>query len=50
MAATILTDETVVLENVPDLLDVFTMRSLLNHIGMEVDELRKGFSSSDSEI
>ncbi|ACO03073.1 MAG TPA: UDP-N-acetylglucosamine 1-carboxyvinyltransferase [Persephonella sp.] len=42
MAATILTDETVVLENVPDLLDVFTMRSLLNHIGMEVDELRKG--------
>lgn len=42
MAAAILTDETVVLENVPDLLDVSTMRSLLAYIGMEIDSLRKG--------
>ncbi len=42
MAATLLTDEAIILNNIPYLLDVFTMKSLLEHIGIEVTELEKG--------
>jgi len=42
MAATLLTDEQVILENVPYLLDVSTMKSLLNHTGMDILELDRG--------
>ncbi len=42
MAAVILTDEPVVLENVPYLLDVFTMKHLLEHIGVEINEESEG--------
>ena len=40
MAATILSDEPVILENVPDLLDISTMKKLLEHIGIQVEELQ----------
>ena len=40
MAATILSDEPVILENVPDLLDISTMKELLEHIGIKVEELQ----------
>lgn len=40
MAATILSDEPVILENVPDLLDISTMKKLLEHIGIKVEELQ----------
>ncbi|WP_457641120.1 UDP-N-acetylglucosamine 1-carboxyvinyltransferase [Persephonella sp.] len=45
MAATLLTDEPVILENVPYLLDVFTMKNLLEHIGVEVNEQDTGIFS-----
>ncbi|WP_457625416.1 UDP-N-acetylglucosamine 1-carboxyvinyltransferase [Persephonella sp.] len=38
MAAAILTDETVILENIPYLLDVSTMKNLLEHIGFRIEE------------
>ncbi len=40
MAATILSDEPVILENVPDLLDISTMKELLEHIGIQVEEIQ----------
>ena len=45
MAAAVLTDEPVVLENLPYLLDVSTMRSLLEHIGFDIQELSDGVFS-----
>ena len=42
MSATILTDEPVILENIPELLDVQLMIKLLEHIGFSVKELSKG--------
>ncbi len=45
MAAAVLTDEPVVLENLPYLLDVSTMRLLLEHIGFDVQELSEGVFS-----
>ncbi|MDQ7055447.1 MAG: hypothetical protein Q9M89_02695 [Persephonella sp.] len=51
MAATLLTDEVVILDNIPYLLDVFTMKSLLEHIGVNVTEIERGkFLFSFSEI
>ncbi len=40
MAATILSDEPVILENVPDLLDISTMKELLEYIGIQVEEIQ----------
>ena len=45
MAAAVLTDEPVVLENLPYLLDVSTMRSLLEYIGFDIQELSEGVFS-----
>ena len=42
MAATILTEEPVILENIPELLDVQIMIKLLEHIGFSIEELSKG--------
>jgi len=42
MAATLLTDGQIILENVPYLLDVSTMKSLLNHTGIDILELDRG--------
>ncbi len=42
MAATILTGEPTVLENIPDLLDIKMMRELLEHIGYKVIKLDNG--------
>jgi len=42
IAATILTEEPVILENIPYLLDVVTMKSLLEHIGYRVSEVGSG--------
>jgi len=42
MAATLLTDEEVILENIPYLLDVLTMKNLLEHIGYRVEHLGNG--------
>jgi len=42
MAATILTDETIILENIPYLLDVLTMKNLLEHIGYKITEIAEG--------
>ncbi len=39
MAATLLTDEPVTLHNIPDIQDVWTMRRLLESLGVEVTEL-----------
>ncbi|MBK3333013.1 UDP-N-acetylglucosamine 1-carboxyvinyltransferase [Persephonella atlantica] len=51
MAATLLTDRTVVLNNIPYLLDVFTMKSLLEHIGIEITEEERGkFSFCFTEV
>ncbi|NPA58316.1 MAG: UDP-N-acetylglucosamine 1-carboxyvinyltransferase [Aquificae bacterium] len=45
MAAVLLTDEEVILQNVPYLLDVYTMKDLLKHAGMEVEERDRGVFS-----
>ena len=37
MAASLLTDEEVVIRNVPDLRDVHTLAKVLRELGMEVD-------------
>ncbi|SNZ09531.1 UDP-N-acetylglucosamine 1-carboxyvinyltransferase [Persephonella hydrogeniphila] len=51
MAATILTDETVILENIPYLLDVSTMKDLLEHIGVQIEEKENSvFSFSLKEV
>ena len=42
MAATILTDETVILDNIPNLLDVQIMKKLLEHIGFSIQILGNG--------
>jgi UDP-N-acetylglucosamine 1-carboxyvinyltransferase len=42
MAATILTEETVILDNIPYLLDVLTMKNLLEHIGYKITEIGNG--------
>ncbi|NPA53435.1 MAG: UDP-N-acetylglucosamine 1-carboxyvinyltransferase [Aquificae bacterium] len=42
MAATILTEEEVILENLPMLLDVFTMKDLLRFIGFEIQKKDTG--------
>lgn len=42
LAATLLTDEAVELDNVPDIRDVQAMRQLLAHIGAEVEPLGPG--------
>ncbi len=45
MAATILTEEEVILENLPMLLDVFTMKDLLRYIGFSVEKKEEGVYS-----
>ncbi|WP_297887785.1 UDP-N-acetylglucosamine 1-carboxyvinyltransferase [Sulfurihydrogenibium sp.] len=40
MAATILTDEEVVIDNIPDLLDIRTMEKLLTTIGIEINHIK----------
>jgi UDP-N-acetylglucosamine 1-carboxyvinyltransferase len=40
MAATILTDDEVVIDNIPDLLDIDTMKKLLTTIGVEVNHIK----------
>ncbi len=42
IAATILTDQPVILENLPDLLDVKYMNSLLKGIGSKVEQVKEG--------
>ncbi len=42
MAATILTEDTIILENIPYLLDVLTMKNLLEHIGYKITEIDEG--------
>lgn len=42
MAATLLTDEEVILDNIPMLLDVFTMKDLLRYIGSDIEKIDKG--------
>ncbi len=42
MAATLLTDEEVILENLPSLLDVFTMEKLLKFIGSDIKKIASG--------
>ncbi len=41
MAATILTSEEIVIENIPNLLDVETMVKLLEHIGVKVNKIKE---------
>ena len=57
MAASILTDETLELENVPDLVDVYTMSQVLSSLGVSVvsqneskNNLSLTYSDSDSVI
>ena len=57
MAASILTDETLELENVPDLVDVHTMSQVLSSLGVSVvsqneskNNLSLTYSDSDSVI
>lgn len=45
IAATILTDKRVILENVPDLLDIKTMNLLVEDLGSSVDKLDEGVFS-----
>ena len=45
MTAALLTEENVILENVPHLLDVFTMKKLLEHIGFSIEITHKGIFS-----
>ncbi len=45
MAATILTEDEVILENLPMLLDVFTMKDLLRYIGFKVEKIQDGIYS-----
>lgn len=40
LAATLLTEEPVILHNVPDIRDVQTMRSLLQSLGVEISEIK----------
>ena len=42
MAATILTDEPIILDNIPNLLDVQIMKKLLEHIGFSIKRLSDG--------
>ena len=39
LAATILTDQTCVIEDVPDLVDVNVMKKMLKNYGSEIDEI-----------
>ncbi len=41
MTATILTSEEVVIDNIPNLLDVETMKKLLEHIGVKIDKIKE---------
>ncbi len=51
MAATLLTDEEIILENVPDLLDVKTMKDLLSFIGYSIENIsEKTFSFKQETI
>ncbi len=51
MAATLLTDEEIILENVPDLLDVKTMKELLSFIGYSIENIsEKTFSFKQETI
>ena len=51
MAATLLTEEEVILENVPDLLDVKTMNQLLSYIGYSIENSsEKTFSFKQKTI
>lgn len=45
IAATILTEKEVILENVPDLLDIKTMNLLLESIGAEINQIDNGIFS-----
>ncbi len=42
LCATILTDEKVVIDNVPDILDINNLISLLRDIGVEIEKISKG--------
>ncbi|MBI4833140.1 MAG: UDP-N-acetylglucosamine 1-carboxyvinyltransferase [Candidatus Lindowbacteria bacterium] len=48
MAATLLTDERCVIENVPLLRDIFTMAKVLQHLGVSVQDMGGGALTADS--
>ncbi|HEV09469.1 MAG TPA: UDP-N-acetylglucosamine 1-carboxyvinyltransferase, partial [Sulfurihydrogenibium azorense] len=51
MAATLLTDEEVVIDNIPDLLDIETMKNLLNTIGVQINHIKdKAYSFKLNEV
>ncbi len=51
MAATLLTDEEIILENMPNLLDVKTMKDLLSFVGFSIEKLsEKTFSFKQKTI
>ncbi len=47
LAAALLSDERVVLENIPDIADVRVMIQLIQHLGVQVSEIEKGRVSID---
>jgi UDP-N-acetylglucosamine 1-carboxyvinyltransferase len=51
MAATLLTDEEIVIDNIPDLLDIETMKNLLNTIGVQINHIKdKVYSFKFNEV
>jgi UDP-N-acetylglucosamine 1-carboxyvinyltransferase len=50
MAATLLTDQTLTLSNVPDLMDIATMTGLLSQLGAVVEELPRTLGAGDRTL